>query len=568
MSSFPLSSTIEEGTASSQGPFTTSISVQTSASNSSSQITKQLDSLTSQSQSVTSSIDILSQVSDFPVSSARSILSDSQRSSSLETATITTSHLSASTDEILSKNSSAMSKQTSGTTSSIKLTTSKHHSSQTTRTPLSPSVAVSKANNSSTSTLLEIVTSTPIPSSKTSSLLLASPTSSVIEVPANTNVQTSLTTESTTVLQPTTTDNTSVSSSITSSDNNWWIPTELITQAPETASTISSAIGGTQTMTLPQAVAAATQIPESEGYSLITVGFKKPLNYKFVVSEPKSSAQIFGYLPAALNTPFKNVFTNITVLQIVPLQNDSLDYLISVAEVYFPTAEVEELSNLIMNTSSTFYTDGTGTAKSMAAMVDPSIPLTGLLRNSNSNSSGSSDGSSSSDSNSGSSNSGSTSNSGDSSSSSADSYQDAGTLEYSSKSNSNVSGSGKSKKKIIGLVVGLIVGGCLYILFMIFAFRYIARRRIKSQQIIKNPETSSVSSSEFGGEKHHNNEKRMSVQESVTQSMRIQNWMDDSYYGHELTNDDSTPVRHNTSTSIPKISRPIASQNSLGWNEV
>lgn len=320
-------------------------------------------------------------------------------------------------------------------------------------------------------------------------------------------------------------------------------------------------------MTLPHAIAAATQVPEPEGYTLITIGFKKTLNYEFVVSEPKSSAQIFGYLPEALNTPFKNVFTNITVLQIVPLQDDSLNYLVSVAEVYFPTAEIEELSNLITNSSSAFYTDGMGTAKSMAAMVDSSIPLTGLLHDSNSNSGGSSDGSSSSNSNSGSSGSGSNSNSGVSSSS-GNSYQDAGTLEYSSKSNSNVSTSSKSKKKIIGLVIGVVVGGCLYILFMIFAFKYIIRRRIQSQEIIKNPEISSISSSEFGGEKNYNNEKRMSVQESITQSMRIQNWMDDSYYGHGLTNNDSTPTRHNTSSSIPKISRPIASQNSLGWNEV
>lgn len=199
-------------------------------------------------------------------------------------------------------------------------------------------------------------------------------------------------------------------------------------------------------MTLPHAIAAATQVPEPEGYTLITIGFKKALNYEFVVSEPKSSAQIFGYLPEALNTPFKNVFTNITVLQIVPLQDDSLNYLLSVAEVYFPTAEIEELSNLITNSSSAFYTDGMGTAKSMAAMVDSSIPLTGLLHDSNSNSGGSSDGSSSSNSNSGSSGSGSNSNSGVSSSS-GNSYQDAGTLEYSSKSNSNVSTSSKSKKK-------------------------------------------------------------------------------------------------------------------------
>lgn len=285
------------------------------------------------------------------------------------------------------------------------------------------------------------------------------------------------------------------------------------------------------------------------------------------MSEPKSSAQIFAYLPEALNTPFKDVFTNISVLQIVPLQDDLFSYLVSVAEVYFPTAEIETLSSLITNTSSSFYTDGVGTAKSMAAMVDSSIPLTGLLRSSSSDSTeSSSSGSSSGSSNSGSSNSGSSSSS--SSSSSSGNYQDAGTLEYSSKSNSNVSTSSKSKKKIIGLVVGVVVGGCLYILLMIFAFKYFIKRRIQNQQAIKNPETSSVSSSEFGGEKNYNNEKRMSVQESVTQSMRIQNWMDDSYYGNGLTNDDSTPVRNNTSTSVPKISRPIASQNSLGWNEV
>lgn len=320
----------------------------------------------------------------------------------------------------------------------------------------------------------------------------------------------------------------------------------------QTSQTTSSGTVGQATATLPQAIAAATQVARPDGYTLITLGFKSALNYNFVVSNPISSAQIFAFLPEMLRIPFENSYENITVQQLVPLQSKAVSYLATVAEVYFPTSEISALSKLISNTSSNLYTDVEGPAKYLAYLIDASIPLTGLLGSDTSNPNMSSRNSSS-------------------STGSSDDNFNSGALGTSIK---NINGSGSSltssKSKIAGLVVGVVAGGCTYIAAMILLIRFFVVRRQQAKNAIKFPDDSSDSTSESGSDAHYHKQEKVTFddQESITPSMRINNWMNESHYYDVAGPDIRVAQIGKKATSIPKISRPIASQNSLGWNEI
>lgn len=322
-----------------------------------------------------------------------------------------------------------------------------------------------------------------------------------------------------------------------------------------TQSSTTSASGALiATATLPQAIAAATELPVPDGYTLITIGFKEALNYNFVVSNPVSSAQIFAFLPELLNAPFGNQFQNISVTELVPLRSNSLNYLATVAKAYFPTSDIEELTQMIANTSSYFYSIEEGSAKYLAYLVDPNIPLTGLLGQTISGGTTSTSNSTSgSDNNSGS--------------------LDSTTFTYIRKSSDGKSSdsSGKtsfasSKGRVIGLVIGIVIGSCIYVMAMVLLIRkYIAKRQ--KANIIRYPDDSSLSDSASEGNYSH--EKfQFNDAASITQSMKINNWMNESHYDDPAGPGIQTAQVGKRSVSMPKISRPIATQNSLGWNEI
>lgn len=169
--------------------------------------------------------------------------------------------------------------------------------------------------------------------------------------------------------------------------------------ASSTSSSSSSAsASASHAAQLPNAITPATQPSTvSNNYTLITVGFKSGLNYPFVVSHSLASAQIFQYLPLTLTYPFQSD-NNVAVKQLVPFQSSSLDYIVTVAEVYFPKKWVESLNESLQTSYSSFYFNTNPTENSIAQLVDINIPLVGLDTGSLglSGSSGSSSGSSSS----------------------------------------------------------------------------------------------------------------------------------------------------------------------------
>lgn len=207
----------------------------------------------------------------------------------------------------------------------------------------------------------------------------------------------------------------------------FWLPSSIQVQSDPTRSGTSS-FDPAVTATLPQLIAPPTAVPVPENASKITVGFKKNLNYEFLVSSSTTAAQIFHFLPFVLSFPFEEdgtkdflykrdtlmvssiQFNNTTtlmpgqfhqetvtgiskgsdsespfnasavdVIQIMPMIIKDRNYLTSIAVLYFPSAYVSELQSMVSDNSSQLFKNPDRTLDALAALIDPSIPLTGLI---------------------------------------------------------------------------------------------------------------------------------------------------------------------------------------------
>lgn len=276
---------------------------------------------------------------------------------------------------------------------------------------------------------------------------------------------------------------------------------------------------------LPRAIAPATAQEVPSDYTLITVGLKQSLNYPFVVKNSISSAQIFEYLPSVLVGPFGFANSNVTVVQLVPFTSSTVDYIITVAEVYFPSEDISYLQNLILNGSSTLYSNYDETVREFATLIDSSIPLTGLLNQLDESANGSSG----------------------SSSGGSQVLANSGSMEYSA--SQVVDKTGKSQKlKIAGITIGSILGACVYIALMVVGVRlFIVRRRIQLT-IAQNsilPTSSNASVDSF----------------QVAYGAGVRLPSSSSFGG---SNDGAQMSQ--VDNYVPRISKPVAAQNSLGWS--
>ncbi|AJV00911.1 Hkr1p [Saccharomyces cerevisiae YJM1387] len=218
-----------------------------------------------------------------------------------------------------------------------------------------------------------------------------------------------------------------------------WLPTGIIVESSETGPTTAS-FNPSITGSLPNAIEPAVAVSEPINHTLITIGFTAALNYVFLVQNPLSSAQIFNFLPLVLKYPFSNTSSeldnnigelstfilsyrsgsstttlspksisslsvvkkkknqqkknatkstedlhppqvdtsSIAVKKIVPMVDSSKAYIISVAEVYFPTEAVTYLQQLILDENSTLYSNPQTPLRSLAGLIDSGIPLGGL----------------------------------------------------------------------------------------------------------------------------------------------------------------------------------------------
>ncbi|KAH3900330.1 Hkr1p SCDLUD_003304 [Saccharomycodes ludwigii] len=220
--------------------------------------------------------------------------------------------------------------------------------------------------------------------------------------------------------------------STTGNSNTNWVPTEIWTKTSKAfSSTLTNNITPTS-VNLPQEIlphSVPSQLPSD--YTLISIGFKKTWAYPFLVANPISSAQLFAFLPSILIYPFQNKtidpdtmkqqearvhdnnctsafasanvtfsncnakhaavaqtlanpfynvsFLNVTVKDIVPLNWDNTSYTIAIAEVYFPKVLVNELQAMILNNASSLYQNPKEYLQIITSLINPRVPLLGII---------------------------------------------------------------------------------------------------------------------------------------------------------------------------------------------
>ncbi|QLQ78292.1 hypothetical protein HG537_0A05390 [Torulaspora globosa] len=217
----------------------------------------------------------------------------------------------------------------------------------------------------------------------------------------------------------------STSSAVSTTTGTWWLPSSIEVQS-QTSNAGTSSFNPSVTAILPQVIAPQSTVVPAPGSTKITIGFGRELNFEFLAEHPQSSAQIFAFLPSVLVYPFSTnqikdyngandnftvrcvhngtttvapdsyfveistdlkqanefSFANVSdveVIEIQPMIIKQRNYLLSVAVVYFPGDLVSELQRYITNTNSTLYHNPNPTFNALAQLIDPSIPLTGLV---------------------------------------------------------------------------------------------------------------------------------------------------------------------------------------------
>ncbi|KAK5782406.1 hypothetical protein RI543_000343 [Arxiozyma heterogenica] len=361
---------------------------------------------------------------------------------------------------------------------------------------------------------------------------------------------------------------TTTSYSYSTNNPNWWVPTEIITDSGN-STLVTETNYASQTANLPKMITSSdTNEEPAEGYTLITIGFKKALNYQFVISNPQSSVQIISFLPEVLNNPFNNNLTDIVVSRLVPLQDNSIPYLVTVAKCYFPESLISSLSSMLKDSSSPLYTRkaSKNIINTLAQLIDPSIPITGLIYSSNNLNTSSDNDSATSDNNNpkppNDSDNGSNDQNNNGNNSINLNFANTGTLDgsdldsmaYNNKNiNRSDSSSTATKKKITGIVVGVVVGSAVYIVTVGFLVRHIINR-YKKQSIIKHTpdETFSISSNESSI-----NDEKYSHHSSTNHNFNGNTFLSEEF-GIGIN------AKRGNSVKL-KISKPIASQNSLGF---
>jgi hypothetical protein len=160
-----------------------------------------------------------------------------------------------------------------------------------------------------------------------------------------------------------------------------WLPTSLIVAPTPT----SLASGATPT---PQATSLAPGTPEviqnpngpvsaPEDTTLIQLGFLYQLNYLFVVQTPKSSAQIYQYLPQGIAKGLGVRAEQVVVSSLVPLNTlAQLNYTTTLAYVYIPSNMVNTLSLDVHIPTSALYNNDNEQINTLMSYINPAIPLT------------------------------------------------------------------------------------------------------------------------------------------------------------------------------------------------
>lgn len=244
---------------------------------------------------------------------------------------------------------------------------------------------------------------------------------------------------------------------------------------------------------------------------------------------------------------------DVIVNKLVPYSSIEVDYMITVAEVYFDTKKIADLQNYVLDSSSDIFNSNNSAVNTLSSLIDPKIPIDGLIDSLNRAAFSSS-------------NSQSSSGNGESQD---DIFQSLGSMDsHALRASTIPTVKRKDKKYIIGIVIGCVAGVGIYI----GAIIYLLKRRFKKSSntdVQNNEDTSSFSdSSEFYDEEKY--QMKLEYTNSVGDVRLSDSESQDAKYNTKSSNPLSMifnviKTRDDTPRHIPEISAPINVKSSLGW---
>lgn len=109
----------------------------------------------------------------------------------------------------------------------------------------------------------------------------------------------------------------------------------------------------------------------------IQIGFLYPLNYKFVVANSMSSAQIFEYLPQGLADGLELSRDDVTIKSLLPLDTTAqTGFITTVARAWIPRSKFEQLKVDIHLPATAMYNNDNERVNTLMNYINAGIPLT------------------------------------------------------------------------------------------------------------------------------------------------------------------------------------------------
>ena len=112
------------------------------------------------------------------------------------------------------------------------------------------------------------------------------------------------------------------------------------------------------------------------GMTEVQLGFLYPLNFRFVVANAMSSAQIFAYLPEGLADGLNVTRDQVTIKNLAPLDTTAqLGFITTMARAYIPESSFRKLQASIHLPNTPMYANDDQRVETLMNYINPAIPL-------------------------------------------------------------------------------------------------------------------------------------------------------------------------------------------------
>lgn len=175
-------------------------------------------------------------------------------------------------------------------------------------------------------------------------------------------------------------------------DTTNWLPSALLTaspvatQQPDSSETYESS-RTTSSPDLPGVIAPPTDPSIGRSEKEVQIGFQYGLNYPFVVKHPVAAAQIFDYLPKGISNGLGIDASKVQMEELVSYQDQNLDWLMTIAHLYVPSNEVNQLSAQVRDRSSELYHHPDASVRALCSFINATVSVDTLYSSSQQSSS-------------------------------------------------------------------------------------------------------------------------------------------------------------------------------------